>query len=322
MQARNLVPKACASLHRVDTRSQNEAKIPFPANISNASATQPCLTQANPAETSTINPPPRACGNARLVVKARKEATVLAQLQTSGCLKLLFPQMREPAKTAVLLNTAGGITGGDKLQQHITAEAGSHLRLTTQAAERIYRSLDQSAGRVDTQLTLGAKARLDWIPQETILFDRSHLSRSLRADMAPDARLLIVEPLVFGRAAMGETLKNAHLTDKLQVTRAGSLIFADQLRFAGDLHQQMQRRAIGGGAGAMLSVLLISTEAECTNLLPKLREMLPQTAGVTLLRPDILFLRALAPDSFLLRRDLIPALTLLNSAALPRTWMI
>nr|WP_255723259.1 urease accessory protein UreD [Thalassobius sp. Cn5-15] len=243
-------------------------------------------------------------------------------MQTSGCLKLLFPQIRDGALTAVQLNTAGGITGGDQLDFTAEAEAGSHLRLTTQAAERIYRSPDQTAGRVTTYLRAERGARLDWLPQETILFDHSALHRCLHVDLTADARFLMVEPLVFGRAAMGEVLRQVLLRDQVRIRREGHLIYADGLRFGGDLHTQMQRMAIGGGAGAMATALLVAPEAECEALQNSLRPMLPDTAGISRLTPDVLVLRAMAEDSFILRRDLIPALTLMNGADLPRTWMI
>ncbi|CUH65042.1 Urease accessory protein UreD [Thalassovita autumnalis] len=255
-------------------------------------------------------------------MKCRAPKTAIAGLKTSGCMKLLFPQVQEVAMTAVTLNTAGGITGGDQLKLNVFVGEAAHLRLTTQAAERVYRAHPGEVGSVNTQLQIAAGARLDWLPQETILFDHGALNRRLTIDMAGDARLLLVEPLVFGRAAMGEVITQITLRDHLRVHRDGTLIFADTLRFDGDLHQQMQRMALGGAAGAMASALLASTEAECEALLPQLRAMLPDNAGVSLLRPDLLFLRAVATDSFDLRRVLIPALTLMNGAALPRTWTI
>lgn len=278
-----------------------------------------------PADISTAAPAlpqPRAIGRGVLACKRRGAATVLAGLRTSGCLKLLFPRMSEPAQTAVLLNTAGGITGGDSLRFEAEAGSEAHLRLTTQAAERVYKAQPGEIGTVETRLTLTAGSRLDWLPQETILYDKGALHRSLRADLAADARLLLVEPLVFGRAAMGERVQQISLHDQLRIYRDGALVFADTLRLHGDLHAQMQRKAIGDGAGAMASALLVSDAGECEALLPRLRALLPDTAGASILHPGVLFLRALAPDSFLLRRDLIPALTLLNGADLPRTWMI
>jgi urease accessory protein len=243
-------------------------------------------------------------------------------LRTSGCLKLLFPQTQEPAMTAVQLNTAGGITGGDHLMFAAQAEEQSHLRLTTQAAERIYRSVDGRPGTVETSLTVAAGARLDWLPQETILFDHSSLRRSMRVDLAHDARLFMVEPLIFGRAAMGEVLTQVSLRDSWRIYRDNTLIFADALRFERDLNLQMKRPAIGDGAGAMMTALFAAPANECEALLAQIRPMLSETAGASLLRPDLLVLRALAEDGFCLRRDMIPTLTLLNGAELPRTWMI
>lgn len=278
-----------------------------------------------PADTTLAAPAlpqPRAIGRGEIRCKARDGASVISGLKTSGSMKLLFPRVDEPAMTVVTLNTAGGLTGGDQMDLIAVAQTGSHMRLTTQAAERVYRAQPGEIAEVRTELTVDAGARLDWLPQETILYDQGALTRRLTAHVAADARLLVVEPLIFGRAAMGEVLSQIALQDHLRLYRDGQLVFADGLRLNGDLQAQAKRMAIGAGAGAMLSATLLSDPGECEALLDQLRPILPDSAGVTLVQPGVLFLRALAADSFELRRGLIPALTLMNGAALPRTWMI
>lgn len=263
---------------------------------------------------------PRAVGRAFLRSKARDGLSVLSDLKTQGCLKTLFPHGARDRLTGVFLNTAGGITGGDHLQFHAGAREGSRLCLTTQAAERIYRAQPGEVGRVENRLTIEASARLDWLPQETILFDHGALDRSLQVDMAADARLLAVESLVLGRSAMGETLTATHLTDRIRIRRGGDLVFADTLRLSTETLPRLTAPAMLGQARALASVLLVAPEAEAH--LPALRNLMPATGGVSLIRPGVLFVRILAEDSFVLRQTLIPALTHLNGASLPRTWMI
>ncbi|WP_323784388.1 urease accessory protein UreD [Thalassovita sp.] len=254
--------------------------------------------------------------------KLRGDRSALSDLRTSGCMKMLFPRGDGKELTGILLNTAGGVTGGDHLSLHAGAKAGSHLRLSTQASERIYRAQPGEVGQIETDLSAADGARLDWLPQETILFDRAALIRRLTVNLSGNARLLLAEPLIFGRAAMGETVDAAQLTDQIRVIRDGSLIFADTMRLQGDLRAHMARTAIGAGAGAMATVLLATTTDEADSLLPQIRALLPDSAGASVIRPGLLYLRLLSLDGFELRKTLLPVLTCLNGGNLPRTWMI
>ncbi|WP_279391698.1 urease accessory protein UreD [Shimia aestuarii] len=238
----------------------------------------------------------------------------------SGSSRALFPRNRDAALEAVLLNTSGGITGGDHFDINATALPHSHLTLTTQAAERAYRALSETPGILDTTLTVSDHAALDWVPQETILFEGSSLRRRLRVDMATTARLLLVEPMIFGRTAMGETLHDARLNDRIEIRRAGRLLFADAIALEGDMQAQLDRSAIAGGARAMASLILVAPEAEAAR--DTLRALLPHGCGVSLIGPDLLFARLLAEDGHMLRKALIPALETLRARPLPRTWML
>ena len=259
-------------------------------------------------------------GQALVCSKARDGGSILSDFRTSGCLKTLFPHGSNDRLTGVFLNTAGGITGGDRLNFHAAAGENSRLCLTTQAAERIYRAQPGEVGHVENHLTVAPGARLDWLPQETILFDHGALDRSLTIDMATDSRLLAVESLILGRSAMGETLSATHLRDRIRIRRDDDLIFADTLRLDTGTLPDLPRTAMLNGAGAMTSVIFAAPEAEA-HLAP-VRDLMPDTGGVSLIRPGLLFARILARDSFVLRQSLIPVLTHLNGANLPRTWMI
>lgn len=220
----------------------------------------------------------------------------------------------------MVLNTAGGVTGGDRYHLSARAEADAALVLTTQAAERIYRAQPGEVGQVRTALTVAPGARLDWLPQETIVFDQAALDRRLEADVAPDGRLLMVEPLVFGRKAMGETVHQGFLTDRWRVRCGGDLIFADALRLDGAIQKTLDRAASGRGARAMASLLLVSPDADL--YLDPLRDALGESGGASLIRPGVLFGRCLAVDGFALRRHIIPAIQALSGAAIPKTWTL
>ncbi|WP_112315412.1 urease accessory protein UreD [Rhodovulum viride] len=275
-----------------------------------------------PASSPCAPSQPRAQGEVRLSSKPGPRGSVLAGLRQSGAFKAVFPRAAPlPGGTpldAVLVNTAGGITGGDRFCCTLEAGAGSHLRVTTQAAERAYRAQPGETGQVANRLRVAPGARLDWLPQETILFEGCRLDRSLVVDLAPGARLLLVEPLVFGRAAMGETLRAARFRDRIEIRRGGVPLYLDALRFEGDVAAQLARPAVAAGAGALASLVLVAPEA-AAHLAP-IRTLLPATGGASLLAGDVLALRLLAPDSYHLRKVLIPVLTRLTEA-LPRSWM-
>jgi urease accessory protein len=262
---------------------------------------------------------PRAHGSARLSVIGTERGTVLDGLRQSGALKVLFPRVAGGRCQAVLINTAGGVTGGDTFGTDANAGSGAHLSLTTQAAERAYRAQPFETARLRTRLTLSAGARLDWLPQETILFDGCSVERSLTVDMADAARLLLVEPLVFGRTARGETLDDARFRDRIEIRRNGEPVFLDAMTFSGDVGAHLARRHVAAGAGAMASLILVAPDADLR--LDRVRRMLPETAGASLVRDGVLFARILAQDGFVLRQSLVPILDSLSDEALPRNWM-
>jgi urease accessory protein len=264
--------------------------------------------------------PPRSQGKLQIAAKARGDGvSALADLHQTGSAKILMTPARD-AVEGVILNTSGGLTGGDTLSIAATAQTGARLRLTTQAAERVYRTGDDTTARVRNILTVEKGARVDWLPQETILFQNGALRRSLNIKMAADARLLVVEPVLFGRLAMGEVVTQARFADSLTLERDGELVFRDASTLNGDITAVLDKPALGNGARAMALVVFAAPEADAQ--LEPIRAMLPPTAGVSMVRDGVLVLRALAPDGFERRRALIPVLDRLSGDALPRSWRL
>ncbi len=263
---------------------------------------------------------PRAHGAVRLSVKRGPGGgTALNSLRPSGALKALFPRPQGSALEAVLVNTAGGVTGGDSFSGTFHAEAGTALTLTTQTAERGYRALPNEVAELQTHITAGHGAHVQWLPQETILFQGAAINRRLRVELAAKASFLMVEPLVFGRAAMGEVLTEGRFTDRIEIYRDGQIAYLDGLSLRGNISAQLAHAHIGGGAGAMASLVYIAPDAEAR--LTPLRALLGPLGGVSLRAPDMLVLRCMAPDSYLLRKTLIPALALLTDHKIPRCWI-
>ena len=247
-------------------------------------------------------------------------ATRLQDLRQSGSLKLVFPKSRTPGIEAILVNTAGGITGGDQFSLDVEVKSGATLTVTTQAAERAYRAQRGEIGRVTTKLCVEKAAFLKWLPQELILFERCALRRRLEINLVTHARLLMVEPIIFGRAAMPELLRDVMFQDRIKITRNGSPIYIDGMDLHGEATAHLARPAIADGAGAMASIVMIAPDA--TTHLNPVRALLPETAGASMLSENALVIRLLASDSFEMRRSLIPILEQLSNDTLPTSWRL
>ena len=261
---------------------------------------------------------PRSIGSMMLSAKCREGQTGIDRFRTSGATKVAFPR-RADAVEAIMLNTSGGLTGGDRFDASASAGPDSHLIITTQAAERAYRS-QSGAARVSTRLTAAKGARLHWLPQELIVFDGASLERRMDVDVKDMAEVVLVEPVVFGRRAMGETDVSGIFRDRIALCRDGQPFYWDRIDLTGPISAHLDRPAIAQGMTALASALYFGPRAEA--LLPMVRRVLPRTGGASLVAPDLLTIRLLAADSFLLRRTLVPVIERLTNTALPKSWSL
>lgn len=262
---------------------------------------------------------PRAIGAVRVSSKRAGTQSVIDGLFQKGAARAVFPRAAR-GMTAVLLNTSGGVTGGDRFDYSLAAGADTHLTVTTQACERAYRAQPGELGRIRTRLDVAAGATLWWLPQETLLFDGCDLDRTLSCALAPGARALIVEPVCLGRLAMGEDAVRGHMSDRVEITRGGAPLVHDAWRLQGDMTAQMRKSAVGGGAAAMVSLTYVGPEAE--RHLTAARALLPAQGGASLLAPDVLVLRCLAPSGYALRQSLLPILDDLTGGDMPLCWRL
>ena len=188
--------------------------------------------------------------------------TRLRNLFQDGAAKIRMPRSEHDPLEAILINTAGGLTGGDRLGWDIDIGAAASAVITTQASEKIYRAASGRA-EVAVRLSVAAGGRLAWLPQETIMFDRAAFLRRLDVELAPGAEALIAEATVFGRTAMGERVERGIFRDRWRLAVAGRLVHAEEFAVGPLVHAVLAAPAVLGGARAMATVLLVSQRRRC-----------------------------------------------------------
>ena len=265
--------------------------------------------------------PQRSTGTLAVAFKLRDGETVLDRLRQEGCLKARRPRPELDAwASLVTLNSAGGVAGGDRLATTVTAAPGTSVTVASQAAERYYRA--DALGHpaiVRTALHVGEAAALEWLPQEAILFDGCRMDRRLDAHLAPGARLVAVETLVFGRTLMGETVRRARLHDTIRLHRDGALLWHDAIRLDGPVQAVLDRTAVAAGGRAVATLLLAAPDAAAR--LDALRSALaPWDAGASVL-DGLLIARVVARDGACARAAIVAGLAALRAGRpLPRVW--
>lgn len=259
----------------------------------------------------------RTRGEGRLAVSALDGRTRIARLFQDGAAKIRVPRLSQAGLEAVLINTSGGLTGGDRVRWALKAGAGTHLTLTTQACEKVYRSSGGHA-ELNVRIDVADGARADWLPQETILFDRSALQRRLDVHLSGDAEFMCVEPVILGRTGMGETVEQTQLHDRWRIHRDGELIHAEETRLSGDIPALIGKAVSLGGRLGFATVFYAGARAEALH-----KKLVSLGGGSTMgmsFWDGKLVVRLVAGDGFGLRRQLLPVLGALRDVPLPRIW--
>jgi len=243
----------------------------------------------------------RAIGALQLSARSVDGATRLSHLYQASPCRALFPRPESAAQLdAILVNTGGGLVEGDRLNFTIRAETRARLRIRSQAAEKVYRSLTETA-RIDITLDAQGASLIQWVPEETILFECARLERRLVADLAPDARMLAVETILFGRRARGESFTHGRLYESWRIRIAGRLVWADAIRLDGDIDRQRQRRFAFGDAAGYTSLVYAGPDAVALlKMAQEIAASLPSQTGATLVN-NVLLMRSLDPDEARLR---------------------
>ena len=261
----------------------------------------------------------RAQGAVRFDVHLQDGITRRADLHESGSLRVRFPSPEEHGLSGVFINTAGGIAGGDRFDIDIRAGEGTRLTMTTAAAEKVYRA-PGAAAQLTIALKAEAGAHLSWLPQETILFDRARIVRRIDIDLAETASLLLCEIVVFGRTAMGETMRHGEFVDRWRLRRGGRLVFAETIHLDGDIGAKLARPAVANGGVAIGTALIVPGDDTIVERIREASESFAGEVGISCWN-GFAMARFCAQDAARLRADMMTVLGRASPAALPRLWL-
>ena len=261
----------------------------------------------------------RAQGAVAFDVRLVEGVTRRHHLHESGSLRVRFPSPEADGLSAVFVNTAGGVAGGDRFDIDIAAREGSRLTLTTAAAEKIYRA-ESVPAQLNISLKAEAGSHLGWLPQETILFDRARVSRRIDIDLAESASLLLCEIVVFGRAAMGERMLNGEFVDRWRIRRGGRLVFAETVRLDGDIGEKLGRPAVAKGGVAVGPARIVPGDEALVERIRELASSFGGEVGISAWN-GFAMARFCAQDAARLRADMMAVLGCASGTTLPRLWL-
>ena len=261
----------------------------------------------------------RSHGKAMVSFGLRGDQIRLHDLAQSGSAKAMLPRVWGTVPEVVFLNTSGGLTGGDGLSYQMDIGAGARITATTQTAERAYASTGLPA-EVTVRARVGQGGRLDWLPQETLIYEDSHLHRRSEIDLAEGASCLLAEAVVLGRHAMGERPVRARLIDHRVIRRMGRPVWSECLALTPQILSRATDPAMLGDARAFAIIALVADGAQ--DHLARVRAILDEPACRAAASgwDGRLLIRIMAADGWPLRRQITRVLLALRDAPLPRVW--
>jgi len=277
------------------------------------------VTATNVQRSNSVFAANRATGRIAVTVAAAGKSSRPARVHEAGSLRVRFPHSADAGTEAVIINTAGGMTGGDRFDLDFGIGSGATLKVTTAAAEKVYRSVGPDTA-VHVKIGVGAGGFLAWLPQETILFDRARFCRDIEIDLAGDARLLLAEACVFGRSAMGETVVAGRFFDRWRLRVDGSLLLADAIRLDGAIAQSLSERAVAAGGAAVASLVKFPAGDQDVAAVCEMQQEFAGEVGASAWN-GLAVIRCVAAGGEALRHDLTKVLAAIGGTPLPRLWM-
>ncbi|WBU32374.1 urease accessory protein UreD [Rhodopseudomonas palustris] len=261
----------------------------------------------------------RAVGEVAVEVRADGGVTRRGPVHEAGSLRVRFPSPEQQGLSAVLVNTAGGVAGGDRFSISLDVQAHARLTLTTAAAEKVYRTHGPAA-QLDIKLKVASGGHLAWLPQETILFDHACAERRIDIELADDASLLLSEMVIFGRSAMGETMQHGRFVDRWRMRRGGKLVFAETVRLDGEIGALLARPAVAKAGVAIGMALIVPGDAALVERLREAADTFGAEVGISAWN-GFAMARFCAQNGAKLRADMMTVLGRAAGRALPRLWL-
>lgn len=271
-------------------------------------------------------------GIAEIGFALKDGSTRLTHLYERNPLRVLFPTPpKRDLPTAVLVTTSGGLVAGDRIEVAARTGKGAVAHLTGSAAEKVYRSTGATT-RIEQTFMIEEGGWFEFLPPETIVFDRVRLRRTTRVELQPASGFLGGGILVFGRLAMGERFRSGLLRESWEVWRDGRLIWGDALHVEDDIAAVMDHPACFAGAEACATLVFAPQDGAPRPFVDAARAVQQPAAGKNL-RTGVTAVNGLLVarwlgDAMPLRRSYAELACHLRAAAmglpprLPRLWHI
>ena len=258
----------------------------------------------------------RANGLLKLVANG---TGTIEEYKNSGASKGLFPN-RQKGLECILINTGGGLTGGDRISFFIDSKEQAEVIISTQGFERIYKTNNNSKAIIQTNLNVLDQALLYWVPQETLLYNNGQLERQINVNLSKNAQALILEGMIYGRIAMGELSITGSVSDTIKIQVENKTVFQDRSQLSGQIGAQLDRPAVANGARA--TALLVYKSKDAPRASDVINRYQNHSSGVTLFKNDLCVARFLAQDGYALRKMLLPILQNITKQRLPKPWLL
>ena len=243
----------------------------------------------------------------------------VSRMYQSGSAKLMLPKTYSDMMEAVILNTSGGMTDGDIFNIDVQAKE-CPLVMTTQTAERVYRSGGTKPAKVKINLSVSNTADLHWLPQETILFNDSKFERTLTVNLSSCSNFLGAETIVLGREAMGENICDCELIDNWRVFRDGNLFHAESFRLSNEVNKIITAPAGCNDARLLSTILYIGNNID--QVADRVANLIKQSSSDCAASSwkNRLVIRLVSAHSASARKDIERLLLTIRQQPLPRVW--
>ena len=238
-----------------------------------------------------------------------------------GSSKALIPNTHNDYKQIVLINTAGGITGGDKFCIGLELD-NSKICGSTQAAEKIYKG-DIKEGKIDLDINLKNNSTLFWLPKEMILFNNCNLKRQINVNLSTNSNLLMSESTIFGRTAMKETFSNGNYKDFWKIFIGKKLIHVEATKSEGNIEEFLSKAATFNNNCAInitigIGKRILENADKIKNNLLKNNEIISEMS----IWDEKLVIRTISQDSYHLGFAIKKILFYFFNGNIPKVWSL